>query len=108
MGALPNSHQPEWCSNVCRWVLRAYDAPPDTPRTAAAKAEARARAIETGDDEYAETLDWTAGETLMMAVEAVDEMGVVDTDFDAVVRAPPLRQRHCGSATVAAPLRQRH
>merc|ERR1719440_1989989 len=35
------------------------------------------------DDEV--NLDWQAGETLMMAIEAVDETGCVDDDFDAVV-----------------------
>ena len=61
-----------------RWVLRPNDAPPMTPGTAAAKAA-------MGGEDAEENLNWQAGETLMMVVEAVDETGVVDDDFDATV-----------------------
>lgn len=59
-----------------RWVMRPYDAP--------AGAGDAARGANAADvDEI--NLDWQAGETLMMVVEAVDETGCVDDDFDAVV-----------------------
>ena len=67
-----------------RWVLRQHDAPPDTPNTQALKAKRRA-AVAAGAEVEEEQIDWVAGETLMMVIEAVDDSGTVDVDFDAVV-----------------------
>ena len=65
-----------------RWVLRQYDAPPDTPNTQALSQEARrcrsGRRGRGGADRR------VAGETLMMVIEAVDDSGTVDVDFDVV------------------------
>lgn len=56
-----------------RWVLKPHDPPAGWDPSAAASAE----------DEL--SLDWSAGETLMLVVEAVDETGMLDEDFDAVL-----------------------
>ena len=63
-----------------KWVVKALDAPAATPGTLARRAAERGGG---GDDE--EYLDWVAGETLMLVVEARDEMGNLDADYDAVV-----------------------
>ena len=67
-----------------RWVMRQHDAPPVTPNTKAAKAKAIAQAAAGGEEE-ADTMNWVAGETLMLVIEAIDDADVVDVDFDAVV-----------------------
>lgn len=61
---------------AAKWLLRPHDpaAAPPSPGGAAA--------IGATDDDV---LRWTAGETLMLVVEAVDEGGNVDTDYDSVV-----------------------
>ena len=61
---------------AARWVLRPHDSP--APPDAAAAAP-------TGGEAEEEGLRWVAGESLMMIVEAVDENGSVDTDYDSVV-----------------------
>ena len=54
-----------------RWTMRPNDAPPS-------------QRPKGGEDEEI-NLDWQAGEVLMLVIEAVDETGAVDDDFDAVV-----------------------
>ena len=59
---------------AARWVVREHDAPPVTPSKAAAKAAA-AGGGQGGDDEAVDTMEWTAGETLMLVVEVAADLG---------------------------------
>ena len=65
-----------------RWTLRAKDAPPPDAIGLADGDDGEAGDGMGGTDGM---LRWMAGETLMLAVEATDESGNVDTDLDSVV-----------------------